>query len=142
MNIPSPSIHNILHSYIDVLGAPVLAIYGIKENGGCECKKGKACGKNAGKHPNPTYCPNGVKSATLDKSKVDEWVAAGVTNFGIATGNPIPGGGYLVVLDVDPRNGGIDSLEELESTHGKLPEGPTQLTGGDGFHYLFKSETP
>jgi hypothetical protein len=42
-----------------------------------------------------------------------------------------------VVLDIDPRNDGGDSLSELEKLHGALPEAPTVQTGGGGQHYYF-----
>ncbi len=43
----------------------------------------------------------------------------------------------LVVLDVDPRHGGEDSLETLESRHGTLPETIEAGTGGGGRHLYF-----
>jgi predicted P-loop ATPase len=42
-----------------------------------------------------------------------------------------------VVLDVDPRNGGDETLEDLRAKHGALPETPGSLTGGGGAHHLF-----
>jgi len=53
---------------------------------------------------------------------------------GIATG---PESG-LVVLDVDPRHRGDDTLAELESQHGKLPDTVEALTGGGGRHIFFE----
>ena len=41
------------------------------------------------------------------------------------------------VLDVDPRNGGQESLDDVEDRDGKLPETPIDLTGGGGLHVLF-----
>lgn len=52
-------------------------------------------------------------------------------NIGIAAGSG------LVNVDIDPRNGGHISLEELEATYGKLPETPLVQTGGGGEHRLF-----
>ncbi|MEJ2257158.1 MAG: bifunctional DNA primase/polymerase [Woeseiaceae bacterium] len=43
----------------------------------------------------------------------------------------------LVVLDVDPRHGGKDSLRDLEKKHGKLPESMESITGGGGRHVYF-----
>lgn len=45
----------------------------------------------------------------------------------------------IIVLDVDPRNGGVDSLAKLERPHGSLPATLTAETGrGDGGrHYVF-----
>jgi hypothetical protein len=43
----------------------------------------------------------------------------------------------LVVLDVDPRHGGEESLAGLESRHGKLPQTIESATGGGGRHLYF-----
>ena len=49
-------------------------------------------------------------------------------NVGIVTG-ALSG---LVVLDIDPRHGGDESLRKLEREHGSLPETLESITGGDG----------
>jgi hypothetical protein len=54
-------------------------------------------------------------------------------NLGIVTG-AVSG---LVVLDVDPKHGGDDSLAALERAHGRLPETCEALTGGGGRHLYF-----
>ncbi len=54
-------------------------------------------------------------------------------NLGIVTG-AISG---LVVLDVDPRHGGEDSLSRLEEQHEALPETIEAITGGGGRHLYF-----
>lgn len=38
----------------------------------------------------------------------------------------------IVVLDVDPKHGGKESLKKLEARHGILPETVESLTGGGG----------
>jgi putative DNA primase/helicase len=43
------------------------------------------------------------------------------------------------VLDVDPKNGGDESLLKLINTHDRLPNTWQVLTGGGGMHYYFKS---
>ena len=81
------------------------------------------------------------KIATTDSALVEQWAA--VTpggffvqpNIGIATGNGI------LVVDVDPRNGGNTSLANLTSTHGKLPKTLTVLTAGGGLHFYFRVPT-
>jgi len=55
-------------------------------------------------------------------------------NLGIVTGRVSD----LVVLDIDPKFGGDDSLIELEHRHGPLPETPEVLTGGGGRHLYFR----
>jgi putative DNA primase/helicase len=82
----------------------------------------------AGKVP---VTEHGFKDASLSEEKVRAWWAqrpdAGVA---IATGNG------LLVLDVDPRNGGEDGLAMLLGDR-KLPETVTVITGGGGRHYYF-----
>lgn len=79
---------------------------------------------------------SGYKDATTDEAKIrawwDRWPKA---NVGIATGL-ISG---LVVLDVDPRHGGIESLEKLIADLGLVIEAPTVWTGRDdgGRHLYF-----
>lgn len=54
-------------------------------------------------------------------------------NVGVVTG-AVSG---LVVLDVDPRHDGEDSLRQLEREHGPLPSTAEAITGGDGRHLYF-----
>jgi len=54
-------------------------------------------------------------------------------NVGMVTG-AVSG---LVVLDVDPRHGGVESLAALELAHGPLPFTMEAETGGGGRHYYF-----
>ena len=54
-------------------------------------------------------------------------------NLGVVTGR-LAG---LVVLDVDPRHQGDDSLLELERENGPLPHTIEALTGGGGRHVYF-----
>ena len=51
-------------------------------------------------------------------------------------GGVVPNG--LIVLDVDLRSGGLDSIEAFVRFYGTLPFTPTVLTGGGGFHYYFE----
>ncbi|MEU1302820.1 bifunctional DNA primase/polymerase [Streptomyces shenzhenensis] len=43
------------------------------------------------------------------------------------------------VVDIDPRNGGRESLQALETRVGVLPGTTMQLTGGGGLHMLYHS---
>jgi Bifunctional DNA primase/polymerase, N-terminal/Primase C terminal 1 (PriCT-1) len=54
-------------------------------------------------------------------------------NVGIVTGQ-VSG---LVVVDVDPRHGGQDSLAQIEHEHGPLPRTAEVATGGGGRHLYF-----
>lgn len=74
----------------------------------------------------------GFKDATTDENRVtDWWTQFPASNIGVSTGKK------LVVLDVDPRHGGDDSLRSLEQQYGPLPETVISLTGGSGTHYWF-----
>ena len=78
---------------------------------------------------------HGVKDATKDPEAIRAlWSAHLGANVGIATG-AISG---IVVLDIDPRHGGDDTLEALQAQYKMLPETPLVLTGGGGLHYYFK----
>ena len=100
------------------------------DGSGCSCTRGADCA-DPGKHPR---IKGWREEATTDEEKIRRWWAkwpqAGVA---IATG----AASGLVVLDVDPRNGGDESLRNLEAKHGDLPPTPQSLTGGGGAHYLF-----
>ncbi|MCA9726035.1 MAG: bifunctional DNA primase/polymerase [Candidatus Eisenbacteria bacterium] len=72
---------------------------------------------------------HGYKDATTDPDAIAEWAARWP---GCNWGTPTP-----LVLDVDPRSGGLESLSEWEAKNGPLPEGPRSKTGGGGFHYFF-----
>lgn len=98
-------------------------------DGKCSCPQGAQCG-SAGKHPR---VPTGFKAASLDAAQIRKWWTRWPTaNVGINTG-----ASGLVVLDIDPRNGGDDSLVAIEQQHGALPHTVRGLTGGGGQHYLF-----
>ena len=59
-------------------------------------------------------------------------------NLGVVTG-PVSG---LVVLDIDPRHGGEESLRQWRERHGPLPATPEAETGGGGRHLYFATRDP
>ncbi|MGD0290114.1 MAG: bifunctional DNA primase/polymerase [Candidatus Binataceae bacterium] len=88
--------------------------------------------KPCGKEP---LTPHGFKDATNGPAQIDaSWKRWPSANVSIATG----AASGVVVLDVDPRHGGDETLAALEAGHGKLPDAPTVLTGGGGLHQYFK----
>jgi hypothetical protein len=123
---------SLLHAemYATEFGWRVFPCHSIND-GICTCRKGAKC-KSPGKHPRT---PNGVNDATTDLNTIRQWAERWPdANWAIATGHELPGGGYLAVVDVDPRNGGNDDLSELEAEAGRPPRGHVVRTGGDGLH--------
>lgn len=98
---------------------------------GTSCSCGKADCGSVGKHP---LTASGLKDASADPVIVsgwwDQWPSA---NVGIVTG----AGSGVVVLDIDPRDGGNETLAELGDEHGQLPETVEANTGGGGMHLFF-----
>jgi putative DNA primase/helicase len=87
-----------------------------------------------GKHPIGSVVPRGLHDATTDPARITRWWAkAPHANVAIATGRE----SGVIVLDVDPRAGGDESLRTLEATHGALPVTVEALTGGGGRHLFF-----
>ena len=77
----------------------------------------------------------GFKDATTDHDQILRWSKKHPNcNWAIATGER----SGILVLDIDPRNGGIESIKDLVAEHGVLPLGPTVKTGGGGFHHYFR----
>jgi predicted P-loop ATPase len=138
---PLTDLFNQLRDY-QVRGYSVLPIFGIKD-GHCLCPDGPRCSRSSGKHPHRGLAPNGSKNSTTDESQLRDFVKRNIGgNWAIATGMPMLEGGYLGVLDVDIRNGGDESLADLESKFGKLPDTPRMLSGGGGYHFYFRTMSP
>ena len=78
---------------------------------------------------------NGFKDATTDPRRIRAtFRGSRRANLGIATGEA-----NLLVLDVDPRHGGDESLRALEQVNGPLPQTVRARTGGGGEHIFFKN---
>lgn len=98
-------------------------------DGRCSC--GLRDCRDAGKHPRTEH---GLHDACLDPSRITWWFAKWPdANLGIAAGAT----SGLVVLDIDPRHDGDESLAELQRRHGNLPATAEVLTGGGGRHLYF-----
>jgi putative DNA primase/helicase len=113
-------------------GWHVFPVFEPTADGGCSC--GNYGCERQGKHPRIS---GGFKKATTDAKQIQKWWKQWPSaNIGIATGMV---SGFWV-LDVDPRNGGRESLARLEEEHHELPETRTVLTGGGGYHFYFASD--
>lgn len=112
-------------------GWRVLPVHSVRNDGSCTCDKGSVC-DSPGKHPRIVGWP---EKATTDPNVIrgwwEQWPNA---NVGIACGEE----SNLVVLDVDPRNGGSEALRKLTSRHGELPHTLRVVSGGGGEHHYFK----
>ena len=79
---------------------------------------------------------HGLLDASVDTNVLKSWWGVNGrfngSNIAIRTGT----GSDLVVLDVDTKNGGMDSYKEM--FEGKLPVTPTVRTGSGGLHFYFK----
>lgn len=77
--------------------------------------------------------PNGLKDGSTDKAVIDAWWTQWPTaNIGIVTG----AASGLVVVDVDKKSNGYESLVGIERTKGELAT-LTASTGGGGLHFYY-----
>ena len=132
-------------------GYSVLPLFSVFQHNGhlaCLCHRGPDC-SSPGKHP---MMSKGVKAATpftdvarrhfrrgYRELRSDVYGFTLAINVGIATGNT-NGSRNLVVLDIDPRNDGLESVAAIEERFGftGLLIHPTVYTGGGGFHLYFR----
>jgi hypothetical protein len=110
-------------------GLPVFPLHHPIENGACSCRN-PTCDK-VGKHPMTAH---GLKDATTDRISIERWWSADpLANIGIPTG--LASG--FIVLDVDDRHNGTESLRMLEQKIGPMPTTLISRTG-DGRHLLYR----
>lgn len=116
------------------LGFAVVPLNWITETGACSC--GRADCHSAGKHPFAPLARNGAHSATKDVERIRSWFETHPRlNIGIATG----AASGIVVVDIDPRNGGDGTWEAMLERNGATePETARAKTGGGGTHLLFR----
>lgn len=77
----------------------------------------------------------GFKDATDDPKQIDAWAKQYPRcNIAVATGEP----SGIVVIDVDPRNGGFASISKLAGAGFLFPSCPTAKTGNNGRHMYFR----
>jgi hypothetical protein len=122
----------IVESALELLthGFKVVPVHTVK-NGQCSCKNPKC--SSIAKHPLPSAWQKVCSSDPL--AIKSWWKTFGDINAGVVTGKA----SGVVVLDIDPRHGGMDTLDDLQAKHGRLPDTATVETGSGGFHYYFKA---
>ena len=100
------------------------------ELGRCTCKQDN-CG-NPGKHPRTQH---GFKDATTDPIMISAWMKRWPSiNRALPTG---PETGFTVI-DIDPRNDGFTSINQLQQSRGSLPDTLRSATGGGGRHLFYQ----
>ena len=96
---------------------------------GCSCRRAEC--SSPGKHPRVA---GGLKAASHNTDAILRWWNRWPhANVGVRTGAE----SGLVVIDVDPRHGGLQSLELLLARH-RPARGPVVRTGSGGMHLFFR----
>lgn len=97
-----------------------------------ECSCGNQTCSSAAKHPR---IKEWQKTCSNEPQQIKDWWEKWPdANIGLATGSS----SNLVVLDIDPRHGGRESIQEMVKKFGMLPKTMTSSTGGGGYHMFFK----
>lgn len=100
---------------------------------GSACSCGKENCQSAAKHP---HIKEWQHHCSFDSEAIREWWRKWPdANIGLATG--VESGFF--VLDVDPRHGGKESLQQLVKRNGSFPKTLASNTGGGGYHLFFKT---
>lgn len=119
------------------LGWYVLPVWSVDSQGQCRCgRPNNEKGHKAGKHPQSDIVPHGHQDATINPQVIKDWWA---TDPDAGIGISLSASG-LLALDIDPQNGGIETLHALEAEHGVLHSDCSALTQGGGEHRLFKAD--
>lgn len=108
----------------------------------CSCVDGVDCALNSGEPEKSKAGKHPVKGSWTDPSNmirteegVAQFWATRPWNIGLPTGQI----NRLLVIDIDPRNGGFNSLDDFEAIRpgGPLPRTLTAHTGGGGRHLFY-----
>jgi putative DNA primase/helicase len=92
------------------------------------CSCGRADCPSPGKHPFSRLVPHGLKDATTDPKQIAAWWGRSpYLNIAVVTAG-------LLVIDVDPRHSGYESLVALEEAADILPHTWCVITGSEGRH--------
>ena len=110
------------------LGWYTFPVHGIDDDGNCGC--GNPSCRAPGKHPRysgkdhrATIDPDVIRQERFQNSNVG--LHCGLTG--------------VIVIDVDPRNGGDQTMKALANRHGRISADVIALTGGGGTHLFFKA---
>lgn len=109
-------------------GLHIFPVYPVRVSGGTAICTGcgNDCGR-VGKHP----AIPGWQNLTLSVKQVEKFWSRTAWNIGLHCDR-------YVVLDIDPKNGGLDSLTKLQQEHGNFVASTASVvTGSGGFHFYF-----
>ena len=116
------------------IGWHVFPLWNTKD-GLCRCGdiKCKQSPQKRGKHPHSRLVRSGMAEATTDEKIIRKWWAddpdAGMGVYLKKSG--------LMAVDIDPRNGGDATIDQLEAQHGAITSDVIQKTQGGGWHRVF-----
>ncbi|HET8629499.1 MAG TPA: phage/plasmid primase, P4 family [Thermomicrobiales bacterium] len=113
------------------LGDPVVPLHTPLPGGRCSCEKVNC--PYVGKHPRFYHkeLEHGLKDATTDPAKLRRWWTRWAdANIGWVLK-------HRLVIDIDRRNGGFDSLDELRRLHGETWLRTWTVITGNGEHHYF-----
>lgn len=111
-------------------GMLVIPVHSVGEDLNCSCGKPDCSAK--GKHP---IQKNWLEIATGDEERIRQlWELYAYANVGVVAGAK----SGVFFLDVDPKNGGNESFEQLQKENGVLPDTVTVITGSEGRHFYLK----
>jgi len=107
----------------------------------CSCPKGGGCGRSAGKHNIASNWQSDLRGSEIfvemasgaPKPQGGHWPQRRKMNIGILTGTA----SGIMVLDIDPKDGGMESMHALLERHGQLPPTFIAQTGTGGWHFYF-----
>ena len=73
--------------------------------------------------------------ASNEPNQIDDWFKNTNNNAGILTGKV----NRILVIDIDPKNGGLESLKQLENEIGPIKDSSNYVvqTGSGGYHIYF-----
>jgi hypothetical protein len=119
------------------MGWHVLPVWSVDEHGQCRCgRPNNEKGHKAGKHPQSALVPHGHQDATIDEDTIRTWFSIDPeAGIGISLSDS-----GLLALDIDPQNGGRESLAALEAEHGVMHSDCVAITQGGGEHRLFTAD--
>lgn len=119
-------------------GWGVIPVHSVTPQGYCSCGamadySGPAPKHAIGKHP--YHGEKGHREASTNQMQISTWWQQWPeANVSIVSGQK----SGIIVIDVDKKSGGLESLKELWDKHGAFPHTPAVHSGGGGLHFFFK----